>query len=307
MKQKYLKTILGTILTSLLVIFTSCQQVPDSETVTIRSANSSWIQELFQTEVVNIGLEKLGYKIERPKQIEYPAIYISLANGDLEYSTVYYEPQHNEFFENAGGEEKLEKVGKLTPDGIQRYEIDKKTADKYNITNLQQLKNPEIAKLFDSDGDGKANLVGCNPGWSCELIINHHLKAYELENTVEHNQGQYEILLADAMTRYQEGKPILYYAYEPHWISTVLKPNENVVSLEVPFTSLPSSMENLSEKDTSLDGKNLGFPLLQQRIVANQKFLEVNPVAKRWFELVEIPIVDMNVESLRIKEGEDKP
>ncbi|NET15033.1 MAG: proline/glycine betaine ABC transporter substrate-binding protein ProX, partial [Okeania sp. SIO1H6] len=83
MKQKYLKTILGTILTSLLVIFTSCQQVPDSETVTIRSANSSWIQELFQTEVVNIGLEKLGYKIERPKQIEYPAIYISLANGDL--------------------------------------------------------------------------------------------------------------------------------------------------------------------------------------------------------------------------------
>ncbi|NEP87519.1 MAG: glycine betaine/L-proline ABC transporter substrate-binding protein ProX [Okeania sp. SIO2C2] len=307
MKQKYLKTILGTILTSLLVIFTSCQQVPDSETVTIRSANSSWIQELFQTEVVNIGLEKLGYKVERPKQIEYPAIYISLANGDLEYSSVYYEPQHNEFFENAGGEEKLEKVGTLTPNGIQRYEIDKKTADKYNITNIEQLKDPEIAKLFDSDGDGKANLVGCNPGWSCELVINHHLKNYELEDIVEHNQGQYEILLADAMTRYQQGKPILYYAYDPHWISTVLKPNENVVSLEVPFTSLPSSMENLSEKDTSLDGKNLGFPLLQQRIVANQKFLEVNPVAKRWFELVEIPIVDMNFESLRIKEGEDTP
>ncbi|NET40901.1 glycine betaine/L-proline ABC transporter substrate-binding protein ProX [Okeania sp. SIO2B3] len=307
MKQKYLKTVLGTILTSLLIIFTSCQKVSDSETVTIRSANSTWIQELFQTEVVNIGLEKLGYKIERPKQIEYPAIYISLANGDLEYSTVYYEPQHNEFFENAGGSEKLEKVGKLTPDGIQRYEIDKKTADKYNINNLQQLKDPEIAKLFDSDGDGKANLVGCNPGWSCEVVINHHLKAYELEDTVEHNQGQYEILLADAMTRYQEGKPILYYAYEPHWISTVLKPNEDVVSLEVPFTSLPASMGNLSEKDTSPNGKNLGFPLLQQRIVANQKFLESNPVAKRWFELVEIPIVDMNAESLRIKEGEDTP
>ncbi|NEO51641.1 MAG: glycine betaine/L-proline ABC transporter substrate-binding protein ProX [Okeania sp. SIO3B5] len=307
MKQKYLKTILGTILTSLLIIFTSCQQVPDSETVTIRSANSTFVQELFQTEVVNIGLEKLGYKVERPKQIEYPAIYISLASGDLDYSAVNYEPQHNEFFENAGGEEKLEKVGTLTPNGIQRYEIDKKTADKYNITNIKQLKDPEIAKLFDSDGDGKANLVGCNPGWSCELVINHHLKAYELEDTVEHNQGQYEILLADAMTRYQEGKPILYYAYEPHWISTVLKPNEDVVSLEVPFTSLPPSIENLSEKDTSIDGKNLGFPLLQQRIVANKKFLESNPVAKRWFELVEIPIVDMNAESLRIKEGEDTP
>ncbi|NET25949.1 glycine betaine/L-proline ABC transporter substrate-binding protein ProX [Okeania sp. SIO1I7] len=306
MKQKLLKIILGTIFTSLLIIFTSCQKTPPG-IVTIRSANSTWIQELFQTEIVNIGLEKLGYKIEKTKEIEYPAIYISLANGDLDYSVVYYEPQHNEFFENAGGSEKLEKVGKLTPDEIQRYEIDKKTADKYNINNLQQLKDPEIAKLFDSDGDGKANLVGCNPGWSCELIINHHLKAYELEDTVEHNQGQYEILLADAITRYQEGKPIIYYAYEPHWISTVFKPNEDVVSLEVPFTSLPKSMGNMSEKDTSLDGKNFGFRIIQQRIVANKKFLKNNLVAKRWFELVQIPVADMSEESLRIKEGEDQP
>ncbi|GGA34060.1 hypothetical protein CYANOKiyG1_51270 [Okeania sp. KiyG1] len=85
---------------------------------------------------MNISLEKLGYKVERPKQIEYPAIYIPLAHGDLEYSTVYYEPQHNEFFENAAGEKNLEKVGRLTPDGIQRSEIDKKTADKYKITNF---------------------------------------------------------------------------------------------------------------------------------------------------------------------------
>ncbi|WP_339379606.1 glycine betaine/L-proline ABC transporter substrate-binding protein ProX [Okeania hirsuta] len=194
--------------------------------------------------------------------MDYPSIYISLANGDLEYSTVYYQPQHNEFFKNAGGKEKLEGVGNLTPNDIQGYQIDKKTADKYNITNIEQLQNPEIAKLFDSDGDGKANLVGCNPGWSCELVIEHHLQAYELEDTVENNQGQYEILLGDAMTHYKQGKPIIYYAYEPHWISTKLKQNKDVVWLEVPFTSLPKSMGNLSEKDTSLDGKNLGFQIM---------------------------------------------
>ena len=36
---------------------------------------------------------------------------------------------------------------------MQRYQIYKKTADKYKITNIQQLKYPEIAKLFDSDKD----------------------------------------------------------------------------------------------------------------------------------------------------------
>ena len=307
MNNRYLKIILGAIFTSILIIFTSCQQIPSSQTVTIRSANSSsWVLELFQTYIVNIGLEKLGYKIEKPKQIEYLPIYISIANGELDYSTVYYDPQHKEYFENSGGEEKLEAVGTLTPDGIQKYEIDKKTADKYKITSLQQLKDPKIAKLFDSDGDGKANLVGCTSGWSCELVINHHLKTYGLEDTVEHNQGQYEILLADAITRYKQGESILYYAYDPHWISTVLKQGEDVVSLEAPFTSLPKSMGNITEKDTLVDGKNLGFPIVQQRIVANKKFLEANPVAKRWFELVKIPIEDMNEESLRIKEGEDK-
>ncbi len=311
MKQKYLKIFLGTFLTSLLIIFTSCQQVPDSKTITIRSANSTWMPELFQTYIVNIGLEKLGYNIEKPKQIEYPPIYIYLANGDLEYSTAYYEPQHNAYFETSGGEKKLEKVGTLTPNLIQGYQIDKKTADKYNITNIEQFKNPEIARLFDSDGNGKANLVGCNPGWYCELIINHHLKTYGLEDTVEHNQGQYETLLKDAISRYKQGKPIIYFAYDPHWISTQLKRNKDVVWLEVPLTSLPKSilpksMGNLTEKDTFLNGKNFGFQISQQRIIANKKFLEANPVARKWFELVQIPIEDMNAETLRIKEGEDQ-
>ncbi|MDE5095477.1 MAG: glycine betaine/L-proline ABC transporter substrate-binding protein ProX, partial [Trichodesmium sp. St11_bin5] len=251
MKKTPLKIILGTIITSLLIIFTSCQQVPNPSSVIISSAyNSGWIEELFQTEIVNIGLKQLGYKVNKPKQSDYPVIYISIANGDLEYSTVYYQPGHEKFFTNAGGEKKLEGVGFLTPPGKQGYQIDKRTADKYNITNLKQLKDPEIAKLFDSDKNGKANLVGCNPGWACELNIDHQLEKYELEDTVEHNSGQYTVLLADAITRYKKGESILYYAYNPHWISAVLKPGEDVVWLTVPFTSLPNNMASLSEKDT---------------------------------------------------------
>ncbi len=66
-------------------------------------------------------------------------------------------------------------------------------------------------------------------------------------------------------------------------------------------------MRNITEQETLLDGKNIGFSRTQQRIVVNKKFLEANPVAKKWFELVQIPVADMNVESLRIKEGENKP
>ena len=293
----------------------ACQPAPESSEstndkpsqVTLRTAHSSWIEEHFQTEIVKIGLEKLGYQVETPKEIEYPALYISIANGDLDYSVVYYYPGHEQFFNNAGGTEKLAGIGRLTPNGMQGYQIDKKTADKYNITNIEQLKDPKIAKLFDADGDGKANLVGCNAGWACELAINHHIETYGLEDTVEHDSGKYTALLANSITRYQQGEPVIFYAYNPHWIGATLKPDQDVVWLEVPFTSLPPNMGDITEEDTSVNGKNHGLPKSEQRIVANKKFLAANPVAKRWFELVQIPVEDINQESLRIKEGENKP
>ena len=276
--------------------------------VTLRTAHSNWIEEHFQTEIVKIGLEKLGYQVETPREIDYPAIYVSLANEDLDYSIIYYDPLHQSFFDNAGGSEKLEGVGNVTPNKIAGYQIDKKTADKYKISNIEQLKDPKIAKLFDSDGDGKANLVGCNAGWACELVIDHHIEAYKLNDTVEHDRGQYTALLADSITRHKQGESVLFVAFNPHWIGVVLKPDRDVVWLEVPFTSLPEKMgDNIAVKDTSANGKNLGFAKYQQRVVANKKFLEANPKAKRWFELIEIPTEDINKESLRIKEGENKP
>ena len=309
------KSSLATALIILLTGSIACQSSPKSSEntngttskVTLRTAHSSWTEEHFQTEIVKIGLEKLGYQVETPKELDYPAIYISVANGDVDYSVIYYNPGHQAFFNNARGEAKLEGVGTLTPNGIQGYQIDKKTADKYNITNLEQLKKPEIAKLFDSDGDGKANLVGCNAGWACELIIEHHLEAYGLKDTVEQDRGQYTPLLANSITRYQQGESVIFYAYNPHWIGAILKPGQDVVWLEVPFTSLPKEMDNITEENTSVNGKNHGFSKTEQRIVANKKFLAANPIAKKWFELVQIPAEDINKESLRIKEGENKP
>lgn len=275
--------------------------------IRVRSAHSNWIEERFQTEIVNIGLEQLGYTIAPLQEITYPPIYLAIANGELDYSPIFYERAHAKFFENAGGDQKLTTLGILTDNLIQGYQIDKKTAEQYQITNLEQLKDPQLAQLFDTDGDGKANLVGCNPGWGCELAIDHHLEAYGLLDTVEHDKGQYIALLANAIERYQQGQPILYYAYGPHWVSAVLKPDQDVIWLEVPFTSLPAEQGEVTAKETTIDGKNLGFATSRQRIVANPKFLAANPVAHRWLEQVEIPAEDVTRESLRIKDGEDSP
>ena len=115
------------------------------------------------------------------------------------------------FSEKAGDEKKLDVVGMVAKSDIfQGYLIEQKTAEQYNITKISQLLEPKIAWLFDSDGDGKANLTGCNPGLACEMIIDHHLNVYGLQDTVEQDKGEFEVLKADIIARYQLFKAVLY-------------------------------------------------------------------------------------------------
>ncbi|NEQ68095.1 MAG: glycine betaine/L-proline ABC transporter substrate-binding protein ProX [Symploca sp. SIO2D2] len=261
----------------------------------------------FLTEVLNLGLSNLGYRIKEQQLSSIPTMHIGVVQGDLDFYGSHWETLHEPFFQKNGGEENLERVGTILSNTLQGYQIDKKTADEYHITNLKQLQDPKIAKLFDSDGNGKANLIGCIPGWSCESVIDHHLQAYELKDTVEHIQGDYSALMGDILTRHQQGKPILYYAWTPNWIASLLEPGKDAVWLEVPFTSLPQEQGELGEQDTSVEGKNLGFAVDQVRVLANKKFLNANPSAKRWFELVQIPIEEVNAQQKLVQQGENKP
>ena len=320
-KQIQKQSILLTLLSSLFVGLIACQ--PSSQTSTesttssskdmpgagvkVRSSSDTTTEGLFMTEIVNIGLEKLGYKTATIKQLSIPLAHTGVSNGDLELYGYHWEKLHTQFFEKSGGEQKLKRVGVLVPNILQGYQIDKKTAEQYNISTIDQLKDPEIAKLFDSDGDGKANLTGCNAGWGCELVIEHQLDAYELRETVEHDQGEYDTLLANTVVRYQQGKPILYYAYVPHWSASVLKPDQDTIWLEVPFTSLPEAQGNVTEKETSINGKNRGFAVDKIRVLANKEFIEANPAAKRLLELISIPIEDVNTQQKLVQNGENRP
>jgi glycine betaine/proline transport system substrate-binding protein len=195
----------------------------------------------------------------------------------------------------------MTKVGTIIADVSQGYLIDKKTADKHNITSLADLKKPEIAKLFDSNDDGKADLTGCNPGWGCELVIEHHLKAYGLSKTVKHNQGSYFALMADTIARFEQGESILYYTWAPQWVAGVLVPGRDVVYISVPHTDLPDGNNDVN---TSVDGKNLGFAVDQIRAVVNKEFADENQAAATFIGSVQIPANDESSQNLRMEKGE---
>ena len=269
---------------------------------TARPAYDGLLEGLFQTEVVNIGLERLGFDVDKVKHLDIPAMHVAVGQGEADFVAVHWQPLQNVYFDKAGGTGAMTKLGALVEGAGQGYLIDTATAKAHGITNVEQLKDPEIAKIFDTDQDGKADLAGCPPGWGCERVIEHHLDAYGLRDTVTHNQGQFMVMAADVVSRHGAGEPVLYYTYTPLWVSQVLRPGEQVEWLEVPFTSLPDD----AKEDTDLpDGRNIGFSVNTIRIIANNDFLAEHPDAARWFELVSIPIGDVNDENYQIRQGED--
>ena len=270
--------------------------------VEVQPLKSSIAEETFQTLLVMKALEELGYEVDDIQEIEYAAGHVAVANGDATFMADHWNPLQADFYKSAGGDEKLYRKGVYSPGALQGYLIDKKTAEEYNITNISQLSDPKIAKLFDDNGDGKADLAGCNPGWGCEAVIEHHLDAYGLRDTVSHNQGSYSAVIADTITRYNAGEPILYYTWTPYWVSGVLIPGQDVTWLQVPFSSLPG--EN-KDADTALaDGSNFGFQVNKQQIIANKVWAEENPAAAKLFEIMQVSANDISAQNLRMRDGE---
>ncbi|WP_116474973.1 glycine betaine/L-proline ABC transporter substrate-binding protein ProX [Zobellella maritima] len=273
------------------------------EGIEVQPLKSSIAEETFQTLLVMKGLEKLGYQVKDIQEIEYAAGHIALANGDATFMADHWDPLHVDFYEAAGGDAKLYRQGVYSTGALQGYLIDKRTADAHGITNVGQLKDPEIASLFDVNDDGKADLTGCTPGWGCEKVIEHHLDAYGLRDTVTHNQGAYSAIIADTIARYRAGESIFYYTWTPYWVSGELVPGKDVVWLEVPFSALPGARKDVN---TALpNGKDYGFQANTQRIVANKAFTDANPAAAKLFEVMQISSNDISAQNLRMKNGED--
>ena len=272
--------------------------------VTVQPIKSSVAEELFQTLLVSRALEKLGYTVKAPQETEYATAHLSIANGDATFLPSHWEPLHAAFFTNAGGDAKMWRNSTYISNALQGYLIDKKTADQYKITNLSQLSDPKIAALFDTNGDGKADLTGCNPGWGCEMAIEYHLDAYKLRDSITHNQGSYSALIADTLARYQQGHPVFFYTWTPYWLSSVLRPGKDVVFLEVPFSAQKGDASKTSTQTP--DGHDYGFVLNTQRIVANKTFTEKNPAATKLFEVIKLPVADVNAQNLRMNDGESK-
>jgi glycine betaine/proline transport system substrate-binding protein len=286
------------------------QQKP-GEGIEVKPGRATWNTGYFQEALVRTGLKELGYQVDDPKELTNPLFYQSLALGDLDYWTNGWFPIHYAQ-QPKGFDKRAEEIGYVVKaGGLQGYLVSKKDAEKFNIKSLDDFKRPEVKKAFDANGDGKADLTACPAGWGCEKIISHHLKVYGLEDHINPIKAGYSASMADALGRYQSGKPIFFYTWAPNWTIFKLKPGKDVVWINVPEIKPTEAQKAQVDRLTMsgiegavTDPIKLGFIVADIRIVANKQFLEKNPAAKKFFEVFTLPLSDINEQNTRMENGE---
>jgi len=271
----------------------------------VTAVKTTIAEEGFQLQIVVELLKKLGHEVEITNGVGYDVAFQTIAsnaqNDEVYFMAAHWDPLQNIMIKGAGGAKKIAKFSPFISNCAQGYLIDKKTADKYNIKYINDLKDPKIAKLFDIDGNGKADLTGCDAGWGCSKVIDYHLDKYKLKDTIDYNKGSYSALIADTIANYKTGKPILYYTWTPYWISGKLVPGKDVVFLQVTHHANPNS------KSTKLsNGADYGFNANTQHIVANSSVTTKHKDIAKLFDIVKLSVNDVSGQNLLMSNGQKK-
>lgn len=279
--------------------------------VEVNPARATWDTGFFQEALVRTGLKELGYDVEEPKTLQNPLFYKSLELGDIDYWTNGWFPNHVIQMPKHW-EESMSIVGYVVKaGGLQGYMVSKAHADKYGIKSLADFKRPEVKKAFDSNNDGKADLVACPPGWGCEKTITHHFKEYGLGDSINPIKAGYSASMADVLARFSNSEPVFFYTWAPNWTIGKLKPGKDVVWINVPeIVPTEGQMPGVERmtvsgiKGAATDPLKAGFVVSDIQIVANNKFLKKNPAAEKFFEVFTLPLADISAQNTKMQDGE---
>ncbi|MEM7797682.1 MAG: glycine betaine/L-proline ABC transporter substrate-binding protein ProX [Chloroflexota bacterium] len=273
----------------------------------IRMGRATWDTGWFQAEIYRQLLLELGYDVPRARTYSVSEFFESASDGEVDFWVNGWFPLHAGLLTD-----ELEVLGDQVAGGaLQGYMIDRQSAERLDITTLEDFKRPEVFEHFDTNRDGRAEMVGCNSGWVCRQVIEHHLDVYGLSDTVEQVQGDYGPLMLNVLDRYRTGDPVFFYTWTPNWTIGELVPGEDVVWISVPFASLPEGREISAIQSDTVDGCAtstcmMGFPPSDIKAVANREFLQTNSAVRALLNEVTIPAADIATQNALLIQGEDE-
>ena len=277
--------------------------------VVVQPARANWDTGYFSEPLYSKALESLGYEVLDHQELENADFYQAVAQGDVDFWANGWFPIHNIYLDLYKGEASI--AGTVAAFGaLQGFMVDKAGADEFNISSLADFQREEVRLAYDADGNGKADLIGCESSWGCAAVVGHQLDNGGLREFVDEYTGPYSEGIRGQIARFRKGEHVLFYTWTPNWTVNQLKPGIDVVWIEAAVATDPAG---LSKEELTIPGVDgcvkdpclMGFQGADLNVVANTVFLENNPTAAKLFEVMTVPLGDISKQNNRMNAGEN--
>ena len=193
----------------------------------VQPSRATWSTGNFNEAVVRELLEDLGYNVRDPVELTNDRFYSQVADGDVDFWANGWFPLHDKYRESF--EKGAHVAGTISVGGaLQGYLVDQGSINRFGIRTLEDFKRPEVLQAFDANGDGKADLYGCETLWACHDINEYHIRSLGLGEHINNLSQNYDDSMGEVLGRFKNGKSVLFYAWTPSWTVATLVPGEAV-------------------------------------------------------------------------------
>ncbi|MYA13091.1 MAG: glycine betaine/L-proline ABC transporter substrate-binding protein ProX [Acidimicrobiaceae bacterium] len=284
------------------------------EGVSVTMGRGNWPEANFHHYVLQQLLQELGYDVTDPEEIAPATFYPALAQGDYDLWASGWTINHTPLLEGEspdGGTfaDKARFIGTMMAAGaLQGLLVDIPSVEQYGFSTLGELlDNPDAVAHFDSDGDGRADINGCDDGWGCQKVINDTLAKNGWDDRAAQVSATHSALFVESQASYAEGGPVLQYVWTPAAFIGKLVPGRDVLWLAIEPEQTLEGQDGVSSVGDACtkDPCTTMFTPSPITAAANKDFLAANPAAASLLEDFEMDPLAVAVQAVAIDAGAD--
>jgi len=176
----------------------------------------NWPSVLATAHVLKVALENnLGLEVELQNGTN-PVVFEAMDSGSMHVHPEVWLPNQTNLNDKYVGEKKTVRMNPNGVAGDQAMCVTKGTQERTGIENLSDLTDPEMAKNFDTDGDGKGEIWIGAAGWASTNVEKIRAKSYGYDATMTLKEMDETLALAEVDAAVNKDENITFFCYTPH-------------------------------------------------------------------------------------------
>ena len=176
----------------------------------------NWPSATATANILKVVLEdNLGLEVELQNGTN-PVIFEAMDSGSMHVHPEVWLPNqanlHNKFVKSKG-------TVRMSPNGVPSFQgmcVTKATAERTGITEVADLADPDMARNFDTNGDGRGEVWVGASGWASTNIEKIRAKSYGYDETMELLEMDEALATANVDSAVAKDANHVFYCYTPN-------------------------------------------------------------------------------------------